>query len=527
MIRSWSIAATLVLLTSVSADDRPNILFAFADDWGRYASAYAKIDGEGTVNDAIHTPNFDRIADEGVLFRNAFVTAPSCTPCRSSLLSGQYFFRTGRGAILQGAVWDPTIPTYPLILRDRGYHIGHTYKVWSPGRPADAPYGAKEYAFNDRGRMFNRFSQYVAKQVEQGQSAEAAKQTLYDEVVGNFEDFLAARKKDQPFCYWFGPTNVHRKWIAGSGKDLWGIDPDQLKGKMPKFLPDEPVIRQDFADYLGEVMAFDTALGLLVKTLESTGQLENTVIVVSGDHGAPGFPRGKCNLYDFGTAVPLAVRWPEKFSGGRVVDDLVNLMDLAPTFLELGNADIPDVMTGKSIVPLLESQDSGQIEPERDWVITGRERHVAAARSGFAPYPHRALRTQDYLYIINFEPDRWPMGDPTGLSDTQTPSADELTNNTFVTFGDLDASPTKSWLVQNRQSEPKFFDLAFGKRPQEELYILASDPDQINNVAMQTEYADIKTQLHQRLMAELKRFGDPRVVGDGSHFEEPPFAGAR
>ena len=269
--------AAILLLSfvscSLSAEERPNILFAFADDWGRYASAYAGLDGPGTVNDAIETPAFDRIAVEGVLFRSAFVTAPSCTPCRSSLLSGQYFFRTGRGAILQGAVWDSNIPTYPLLLRDAGYHIGHTYKVWSPGTPVNAPYGAEEYAYNNHGRRFNGFSQAATKLVSNGVTVDKAKQTLLAEVAGNFDDFLAARPAGKPFCYWFGPTNVHRKWVAGSGKKLWGIDPDKLKGKMPKFLPDVPVVRQDFADYLGEVKAFDTALELLLRRLEQIGEL--------------------------------------------------------------------------------------------------------------------------------------------------------------------------------------------------------------------------------------------------------------
>ena len=131
-----TLATALIGSAAAAAEEkRPNILFAFADDWGRYASAYAKADGPGTMNDAISTPNFDRVAAEGVLFKNCFVTAPSCTPCRSSLLSGQYFFRTGRGAILQGAVWDESIPTYPHLLGDAGYHMGETYKVWVPGTP--------------------------------------------------------------------------------------------------------------------------------------------------------------------------------------------------------------------------------------------------------------------------------------------------------------------------------------------------------------------------------------------------------
>ena len=120
--------------------NRPNILFAFADDWGRYASAYRQVEGDSTPNALLDTPNFDRVANEGVLLTNAFVPAPSCTPCRSSLLTGRYFWQTERGAILQCAVWDSSIPSYPLLLEESGYHIGYTYKVWSPGTPQDEPY---------------------------------------------------------------------------------------------------------------------------------------------------------------------------------------------------------------------------------------------------------------------------------------------------------------------------------------------------------------------------------------------------
>ena len=289
----------------------------------------------------VSTPNFDRVAREGVLFTNAFVNAPSCTPCRSSLLSGQYFWRTGRGAILQGAIWDESIPSYPLILKDAGYHIGHTYKVWSPGTPRDAPYGGKEFAYVKRGGHMNGFSQFASK----AEDPEAAKQKIMEEVLGNFQDFLADRK-GRPFCYWFGPTNTHRKWIQGSGKALWGIDPDGLKGKMPAYMPDVPIIREDFADYLGEAQAVDMALGVLLGKLDEIGELDNTLIVVSGDHGIPGFPRGKCNLYNLGVDVALAVRWGKNIPTGRVVDDFVTLPDLAPTFLEAAGATPPDVMTG-------------------------------------------------------------------------------------------------------------------------------------------------------------------------------------
>jgi N-sulfoglucosamine sulfohydrolase len=511
---------------ALAAAQRPNILFVFADDWGRYAGAYAKIDGPGGINDIVRTPHFDRVAREGVLFRSAFVSAPSCTPCRSALLSGQHFWRTGRGSILRGAVWDGSNPSFALMLRDAGYHIGETFKVWSPGTPADAPFDAPKHAYEKAGGRFNQFSQHVTAMVAQGRPVEAAKQVLYDEVRANFDAFLAARKPGDPFCYWFGPTNVHRKWIKGSGKKLWGIEPDALKGKLPPFLPDVPEVRQDLADYFGEVQAFDAALGLLLARLAEIGELENTVVVVSGDHGAPGFPHGKCNLYDFGSSVPLAISGPG-VEGGRVVDDLITLPDLAPTFLELGGVKPARVMTGRSLVSLLRSTKTGQVEPARDAVYIGRERHVESARAGFLPYPQRAIRTHDFLYIVNFRPDRWPLGDPYRLEGGNPPTAEEVTEETRVTLPDEDAGPTKAWLVGVR-NDPKWnshFDWVYGRRPREELYDLKTDRHQTRNVAAEPRFAATRAQLERRLMDELKRTGDPRLVDDGKFFETPPMSG--
>jgi len=530
--RSATLCLTTLFLFAADSDElaaaekRPNILFCFADDWGRYASAYQLGENDNTPNAVVKTPNFDQIASEGVLFQNAFVNAPSCTPCRSALLSGQYFFRTGRGAILQGAIWDATIPSYPLILHEQGYHIGHSYKVWSPGSPPNAPYGAKAHAYNGAGNRFNRFSQHVAA----AEDHETAKQELYNEVRDNFRDFLNDRQPGEPFCYWFGPTNCHRKWVPGSGKDLWSLDPDELQGKLPPFLPDNEVIREDFCDYLGEVQAFDAALGVLIDELKRIGQLESTLIVVSGDHGAPGFPRGKCYLYDFGVHVALAVRWGKQVPRGRRVNDFVNLMDLAPTFLEAAGATVPEVMTGKSFVDVLTSMDQGQVDATRDYVVVGRERHVAAARVGNLPYPQRAIRTKDFLYIRNFKPERWPMGTAPGFGQPAgpLPSFAELEQNTFAAFGDLDASPTKAWVATHRDDPgmARSFDFAFGRRPVEELYNLGSDPHQMHNLAGDAQHETTRKELSDRLLSILTDTGDPRVNGDGSTFDQSPYSDA-
>lgn len=508
------------------ADKRPNILFCFADDWGRYASIYAALEKEPSLNQIVKTPNIDRIAREGILFRRAFVNAPSCTPSRSALLSGRYFFNTGRGAILQTAQWDAAIPSFPHLLRDAGYHIGESYKVWSPGTPVDAPFGAGKHAYEKAGNLPNDFSENVTRLMGEGQALDAAREKLFGQVRANFDAFLADRKPGQPWLYWFGATTTHRRWIKGSGKKLWGIEPDALKGKLPPFLPDVPEVREDVADYLGEVQAWDAYVGLLLAKLAATGELENTLVVISGDHGMPGVTNGKCNLYDFGTGVTLVARWPQGIKGkNRVVDDLVSVPDLMPTFLEAAGVGVPAGVKARSLLNIFRSEKSGQVDADRAWVITGRERHVAFANADNRPYPQRALRTNDYLYIRNFAPDRWPLGLPVGVTETSAPSQEELESVTYAAFADMDASPTKAWLVAHRNEAQwrRFYEMAFARRPGEELYDLRRDPYQMKNVAAEAKYAATKRKLDAQLMKILTDAGDPRVTGDGQTFERPPF----
>jgi uncharacterized sulfatase len=360
---------------------------------------------------------------------------------------------------------------------------------------------------------------------------EAGKAALLGEVRLNVRSFLDSDDDgkldgDAPFCYWFGPTNCHRKWIAGSGKELWDIDPEDLKGKLPPYLPDVPVVREDFADYLGEAQAFDAGLGIIIDELKRVGAYDNTILVVSGDHGIPGVTRGKCNLYDLGTQVPLAIRWPGGVTKpGRVLDDFVSLPDLAPTFLEAAGVVPPESMIARSLMPLLKSERSGQVDPKRDAAFTGRERHVALARTGNKPYPQRAIRTDQYLYIINFEPERWPMGTgPAGYGSTGVvmPEYELLRENTFAAFGDLDASPTKAWVVTHRDQQPEFFDYAVGRRPRVELFDIRKDPHCMKNLADDAALANVAAQLNQRLLRELSETGDPRM-GIDVIFEQPPY----
>jgi uncharacterized sulfatase len=500
----------LPLLASILplfAKEKPNILFMFADDLGCYASAYADPE-KPSANDIISTPAFDRIAKEGALFENAFISAPSCTPSRGSVYTGRHFFRNGSASQLHnpwgGQAPDPfsAVEGMPMTLANNGYHIGWSHK-W---HLRESLIGGKQNQYSKHGGRINQYSQAVSS----AKDPSATKASILQDVKDNFRDFLAKRTEGQPFFYSFNPTNTHRTWVRGSGKKLWGLEPEDLKGKLPSFLPDSPVIREDFADYLGEAMAFDAACGVIIEELRAIGELDNTLIVISGDHGAPGFPRGKCNVHDFGSRVLLAMRWPESIPAGREVGVPVSLVDLAPTFLAAAGLTSKDDPNGENLLPALaEGADDSKL---RGWALIGRERHVGSARDGFLPYPVRALRTPEFLYVRNFKPDRWPMGAPYEAAKDK-PNMESIAKSTRAAFADLDFSPTKTWLVENRADRNLTPYLAWGwmRRPLEELYDLSRDPNQLRNLAEDPAHRETVAALRKKLMTELESNEDPRL----------------
>jgi N-sulfoglucosamine sulfohydrolase len=501
-------------ISAYAAEKKPNVLLLFADDLGRYASAYSD-PAQPSPNDLIRTPVFDRIAREGARFDNAFVSVPSCTPSRGALYTGRHFFRNGSFSQLHSR-WEKGAPDpsdaivgMPEMLARAGYHIGWSHKWHIPERLMRG----KEHQYSPFGNRISTFSQAVTKKPD-------SRDDIFTAVRGNFQTFLADRKADQPFFYSFNPTNTHREWVRGSGKKLWGLDPDKLKGKLPPFLPDNGIVREDFADYLGEAMAFDQACGTIIEELEKMGELDNTIIVISGDHGIPGFPRGKCNVHDFGSRVLLTMSWPGHIESGRVVKAPVSLVDLAPTFLAAAGTTSPDNPDGQDLLPALAEDASDK--DLRGWALIGREVHVGSAREGFMPYPIRALRTPDFLYVKNFKPDRWPMGDPKQAAGDAMPDFDMLCHNTRAAFADIDASPTKAWMIHHRNDADVLPMLAFAweKRPGEELYDLKKDPHQTKNLAGDPAYAGTLRNLSDQLMAELEKGNDPRLE---DAFDRPPY----
>jgi arylsulfatase A-like enzyme len=202
--------------------------------------------------------------------------------------------------------------------------------------------------------------------------------------------------------------------------------------------------------------------------------------------------------------MPLAISWPAVIPGGRVIDDFVSHVDFAPTFLQAAGVRAPSAVTGRSLLPMLQSKKAGQVERERDFVLTGRERHTQM-REGGVGYPMRAIRTRDFLYIRNYEPDRWPSGDPPH-------------------FGDIDNGPSKEFVAAHQD---KFYELACAKRPAEELYDLPKDPAQQLNVATQSSYAATREKLAKTLQNYLTKFKDPRATGERVIWDSSPYYGVR
>lgn len=474
MARSILILAFALLLfgkgSHAQTGDRPNILFVIADDWSH---GHAGVFGDQVVK----TPNIDAIGKDGAVFLNAFCAAPSCTPSRAAILTGRFPHELEAGASLWGYL-PKKFDNYSVILEKAGYHVGLMGKGWGPGN-----FQPGGYDHNPAGKPYRDFAM-----------------------------FLKDKPDDKPFSFWFGSQNPHRPYEQGSGAAS-GMDP--AKVKVPAWLPDVPVVRNDILDYYFEVEQFDRQLGEILDVLRESGELQNTLIIITGDNGMP-FPRAKANLYDSGVKIPLIISLKEKIAPGIVVSEFVSLTDIAPTILEIAGQQIPSEMKGKTLWPLLRKEKVS----DREMVFTERERH-ANVRNPELGYPARAIRTAEYLYIRNYEPERWPAGDP------------ELYHSVGP-YGDVDGSPSKEYILANRKQRDiaPFFLRAFEKRPADELYDLKADPHQLRNVAANKKYSKVLDKLKKELDDWQARTGDPRytnrksVVFDRYPYYGPPVKGA-
>lgn len=468
-------AAPAVISRAGSAPGRLNILFAITDDqsW-LHAGAY------GTK--AVNTPAFDRCAEEGALFKHAFTACPSCTPSRGALLTGRPMWRLGPGGTLYGTL-PAELDVFPLMLEEAGYFVGSTGKTWGPGQLK--PGGRNR---PPTGQPFDKIKTDPPQQ--------HMSRTDY---AANFEAFLDARPDGQPFCFWFGAVEPHRKYQRGAGL---AAGKNLSEAPVPPFLPDAPGIRGDILDYFTEIEHADRHLERMLDALEKRGELDNTLVIATSDNGMP-FPRAKANLYDWGTRMPLAVRCPALTSGGRVLEDFVTHDCIAPSILEAAGVKVPEGMLGTSWLPPLTASGSGRIDPARDFAVTAFERHTLC-RPGNAGYPMRAIRTADYLYIRNYEPDRWPAG---------SPDVDSVHQGSY---GDIDNGASKEYMMEHRDdpATARLFELGFQKRPAEELYDAKNDPGQLNNLTGNGEHGEALNALRRRMENHLRDTGDPRVRGE-------------
>jgi N-sulfoglucosamine sulfohydrolase len=438
---------------------RPNVLFIIADDasshFGAYGCSWAK------------TPNIDALAAGGVVFDNAYVPTSKCSPCRAGLLTGRNPWQLEEAAN-HWPTFPPKYMSFTEAIAAQGVTCGAEGKVWGPG---------------------------VAKTAD-------GKQRTWGLKKSGFRKFLETAPADRPFFYWFGSTNPHRKYDpdAGmsAGKKTADID------RVPAYWPDNDVVRRDMLDYATEIEAYDREVGDLIATLRASGRAENTLVIVTSDHGMP-FPRVKGHTYDMAHRVPLVACWPTGIvHPGRRTEQLVSLIDLAPTCCELFGVDGVKAgmapITGASIADLLRASP----KRERPFVIVGRERNDVRCRPGTESglgYPARAIRMGSLFYVHNFAPDRWPCG------------------NVELGLLDTDDSPTKS-LIEAAGPDDRHWQLCFGKRPADELYDLATDPDCVQNLA--AKMPEKTSALRDELFAELRRQADPQILGQGDVFDAYP-----
>jgi len=483
-IKMLAVVFLLFSTTVMSAENRPNILFCISDD---QSFAHTGANGDPLVQ----TPAFDRVAREGLRFTHAFCDAPTCGPSRSAILTGQHIWRLEEAGNIHSTL-PAKFVTYTELLAEAGYSVGYTGKGWSPGKLE--PGGRKA---NPAGQRFNR------QRLESPFTGIRA-----TDYAGDFQDFMDQVPQNRPFCFWLGTSEPHRGYQEGSGK-LTGKDP--AKAVVPPIFPDNDIVRNDILDYLVEVEHFDLMVARAIATLEDKGQLANTIVVVTSDHGMP-FPRAKASLYDAGSHVPLAIRWPKGIKhAGRDISCFVNLSDLAATFLEATDQQIPEMMTSRSLVGVFQDNDPVGM----DAAFVAMERHDGC-RKGGKGYPCRAIRTKDYLYIYNFEPSRWPSGSP-----------DASVCARSIAFGEIDTSPTKTFMMQHRNEHgvARLAELSFGMRPAEELYDLQNDPHQMVNVAGSTAIAETQASLRGQLFDYLRKTRDPRIVGGAVDWDYYPYYG--
>jgi uncharacterized sulfatase len=400
------------------------------------------------------------------------------------------------------------------LLEANGYHTGYTGKGVDPFQYARNEQDSLWRRENAAGHPFNNHK-YKKDDPSDPRTAKGIDPVDYYE---NFRSFLQQRKAGQPFYFWYGASEPHRTYEKGSwkrnGKSLDEVD-------VPGFLPDTEEIRGDILDYAVEIEWADSHLCKMLNYLDSIGELDNTVVMVTADNGMP-FPRAKANCFEYGAHVPLAISYPKSFPGERRVNDPVSFADIAPTILEIAGVKPEGMLpvSGRSFINILRSKKKGTVDEKKRYVYMGRERHSSSRWENLG-YPQRAVRSREYLFIWNMKPELWPAGAPQAMN-KETGEVYPMygidkkgIHHSDWAFTDVDAAPSKSFLIENYKDPAihPYFELAFNKRPEFELYHIDKDPFCLHNLIGNKDYAAIENEMKEVLLNELKQSGDPRIVG--------------
>lgn len=464
----------------------PNILFLIADDAGIDFSAY----GSSYVN----TPAFDRIAKEGMLFNKAYTPNAKCAPSRSCILTGRNSWQL-EAAANHWIYFPPQFKTFPEVLKENGYEAGYTGKGYQPG-----------FALTHDGKKRD----LLIKSYDSFRIQPPTKEISRIDYASNFKYFQQAKEKNKPWFFWVGFNEPHRAYEYGTGASIGKKNKASIK-KVPGYFPDTDTIRNDLLDYAFEIEYMDKQVEKILAYLKETGELDNTIIVYTSDHGMP-FPRVKGNQYENANHIPMAVMWKDGIkTTGRKIDDYVSFIDLAPTFLQAAGITQKQSgmhsFAGKTLFNIFNSNKNGQVDPARNFVLVGQERHDIGRPNDWG-YPIRGLHKNGMLYLINYEPDRWPACNPeTGYLNT-------------------DGGATKTFILNQRRSgiEKAYWRLCFSHRVAVELYDIKKDPDCIINLAGKPHYKSLEAAMKTEMETKLKAEGDYRMLGYGHIYEQYPGA---
>lgn len=434
-------------------DEPPNVLVIHCHDLGQYLGCY-DVD--------IETPNIDRLADEGARFANHFVTAPQCSPSRSSLFTGCYPHVNGLMGLAH-TEWElDTEQTLPYLLSESGYDT-HLFGLQHiSASPEDLGY--------DQIHTAGRLSPNVSPELHSVNRAE----DVADIVSQYLESGL-----DTPFFASIGFFEAHRiesdEVDEKEGDVLYGFgdryNADDLdEFEVPGYLPDKPGIREDLAAMRGMVYALDDALGTILDALDAANLDDETLVLFTTEHGIA-FPRAKGTCYDPGIEAFLFARYPPLIDEGTVYEELVSNVDILPTVLDLAIDDVPDDIDGHSVVPLF---DDEKVYAPRDHVFAEITWHDMYA-------PMRAVRTERFKYIRAF----W-----------RNPRV-YLPNDVYASRAGR--------AVRGRYGRPS--------RVHEELYDLESDPHEQENLATDETYEQVRAKLASTLATWMHETDDPILAG--------------